>query len=65
MTHSSESIEQIVKQVPEELQDVVARKLAVVQQIRDLKAENRTLRDEILRSGKINSTALAVSVECW
>lgn len=65
MAKSYEGSENILSNVPEEIRDVVQRKMAVVQQIRDLRAQNRELREEILRSGRINSTAVAIAVECW
>ncbi len=65
MEANFEPNERILSNVPEEIRDIVARKMAVIQQIRDLKAQNRDLRDQILQSGRINSTALAISVECW
>jgi hypothetical protein len=62
MNHKAEGI---TEHVDEELREVVARKLAVFEQIRALKAENRDLRDKILSSGRLNSTAIAVAVMCW
>jgi hypothetical protein len=51
--------------IPEELQDVVQRKLELFEQIRALKAESRDLGNQLLKSGKLNSTILAVSVMRW
>lgn len=65
MNQEAEYARTIVEQVPDELRDVVARKLAVFEQIKALRAENRDLRDQILQSGEVNSTAVAVAVMCW
>lgn len=65
MTENAAYRRKVVDQVPEELRDVVERKLALFEQIKALHAENRDLRDQILQSGQLNSTAVAVAVMCW
>jgi hypothetical protein len=65
MNDKSEFTRQVTERAPEGIRDVVERKLAVFEQIRALKAENRDLRDQIMSSGQLNSTALAVAVMCW
>lgn len=65
MVNEKFSSEGITEDVHDEIRDLVDRKLAVFEQIRALRAENRKLRDEILSSGRLNSTAIAVAVMCW
>ena len=65
MAGNSEFARETALKVPDEVRDLVQRKLELFEQIRALKAESRELGNQLLKSGSLNSTVLAVTVMRW